>query len=693
MNPLASQVYEPTRAEYWHELGVSAFNEGKHDDAQRFFSHAIGIDPDNPSYYNNLGVSLLETHAYREAEAALRHALSLVPHAADPLCNLGRLYLLRKSYNQAIACFEKVLADIPGHAVALANKATVLQVRGQLKEAIDCYHRALAIRPDQANWWTNMGAAWLSLGNHACATTCFQAALQRGPDDAAAASGLISAHLVMGDFAAAAATAMRCLAVDPQDVEVTAQLAYIHQVTADWHALAQTAPRLHQQTLDALRNDRTPAEKPFANVGRCTDRRVNLAVARAWSRSIAERAHCVAAPFKHGVPGQEGDGRITVGYVSADFRNHAVAHQAAGLFRLHDRKQFRVLGFSVGPDDGSRLRKEIASSCDRFFDLAAIDTRTAAQTIYDQRVHILVDMMGHTDRNRLDILALRPAPIQVGYLGYLASTGAAFIDYLIGDRIVTPAQHADEYTEKLIRLPGCYQIISPTERSSRRFTRSEVGLPEKAFVFCCFNQAYKIDPPIFHCWMRILGAVPSAVLWLYRSHALSERHLRDEATRQGVSPRRLVFADKLPIAAHIQRLSLADLALDTPRYNGGATTANALSAGVPVIATMGDRFVSRMTASHLLALGLNALVVADLDAYARLAIELVNNRPLLNRVREKLNVGLAHSGLLDAESFVRNLQAAYRTVWRLYCQGRPAEAVDIDAARVNAFGSESIWKT
>ncbi len=669
---------DPACADAWHLLGLVSHHRGYYLEAQQHISRAIHIAPNNLHYHNNLGAALTATENYQEAEIVLTHALNLAPEeASGVLCNLGHIYLLRKQYPKAIVHFEKALALSPDLSVALANKGVALQSCGQHKQAIEDYRRAIEHEPNQPAWWANMGVCYLSLGHYNDATDCFQKALSILPDYGYASNGLTAAYLAMGKFDACTVVAQKRLKIDPQDTEATAHLALVHQKTAHWKAFEDILPHLHRQTIQALDNHRQPTEKPFANVCRSTDRALNLAVARAWSSSIAKRTRCLTPPFAHAFDGRRADGRLTVGYLSADFRNHAVAYQVAALFALHDREQFRVLGFSVGLDDGSRYRRQIAASCDRFLDLANCDTRTAAQTINDQSVDILVDMMGHTAHNRLDICALRPAPLQISYLGFLASTGSDFIDYLIGDPVVTPPEHADDYTEKIIRLPGCYQIISPVAQAAQQFTRQEMGLPDKYFVYCCFNQAYKIDARIFNCWMRILKAVPLSVLWLFRSNDASERRFKEAATQVGVSPQRLIFADKMDIEAHIQRLALADLALDTPGYNGGATTANALIAGIPLITTAGDHFVSRMSASHLMAAGLPELVVADLDAYIKMAIDLARMPRKMNELRRALKSARVHHAIFDSKIFVRNLEHAYRSAWHRYCRGLAPDHFDI----------------
>lgn len=662
-------------ADAWYLLGVAALDQADLRQAQEYLARAVGLDGNNPRYSNAIGIVLIEAQQYRQAEAVLSEALSHHPMETDLLCNLGRTLMLQERSDEALSLFKRVLEIHPNHAVALFNSAVVFQSRGQLSAAVEHYQRALHVDPRHALSWTNMGAAQLSISNYAAAADAFRRALSLAPDNPAGIRGLAVASCALGQYDDAGRLLRRVLFVCPDDAEATANLAVVYQHTAQWQALRQILPQLTQQTQKALAWKALPAEQPLFNISRAADPALNLAVARAWSRSIANRARRGAPVFKHGK--RPADGRITIGYLSADFRSHAVAHQAVALFELHDRQRFRICGLSVGPSQNDEYRRRITSACDLFIDLSAVDSHLAAQTIFDNDVDILVDLMGHTHQNRLDICALRPAPLQMSYLGFLASSGADFIDYLVGDPVVTPPEHASNYSEKIIQLPGCYQIISPVAPTSNPINRIQAHLPEKSFVFCCFNQPYKIDAEIFGCWMEILQAVPSSVLWLYRVNEKATANLKAAAADGGVSPDRLIFADKLPLADHLNRLRLADLALDTPLYNGGATTANALAAGIPLITTLGRHFVSRMSASHLKALGLEGLVAQGRADYKNLAVALAQSPKQLQALRQKLRMAAGVSTMFNASCFVRNLEKAFEAVWSRYRQGAPPGRIEI----------------
>ena len=664
-------------ADAWHLLGVLTLDGGDPKTAAMYFLRALKLNPRKPQYYNSLAVSMIDLHRFQQAETTLMQAAALFPPHADILCNLGRIRMVQERFAEALDLFRKALKIAPDHAVSIANTAVIDQSCGRERRAVEAYRHALRIDPHKPIWWSNMGAAFMKLSEYVSAADCFHNALKCAPDHLPALSGLSMAQRAQGAMEQSAATSRRILLSHPQNPEATANLAYVYQQTADWVRFEAILPKLSRQTASALRHDAVPAEAPFFNLGRTGDPDLNLAVSMAWSRSIAGRVRRTAKIFAHATRRRSPDGRITLGYLSSDFRNHVIAYQAAALFELHNRKHFRVCGFSTGPVDGSAYRRRISASFDTFCDLREADAAGAAQTIYEQKVDILIDLTGHTEYGRQDICALRPAPLQISYLGFLSSSGADYIDYLIGDPIVTPPEHARFYTEKLIRLPHCYQIISPAPPFPRPVTRAESGLPEHAFVFCCFNQAYKIDARLFDCWMQILRKVPRGVLWLYRSNESAERNLRRAAAESGIARERIIFADKRPFAEHMQRARLADLALDPTRYNGGATTANMLCAGVPVVTINGNHFVSRMSASHLIAAGLGELVASDPDRYIQLAVDLAVSPERLSRLRRLLSSNLKTSPLCDTPRWVKHLEQAYEEAWERHCRGQAPDHIDV----------------
>lgn len=667
----------PAAGEAWHLLGILSWDQGEYGQAVDHLKQAISVEPNQPLHYNNLGVVLNDMKRHAEARAQLEKALAIAPEYIDAQCNLGLALFHLNLMSQATALFKNILSAKPEHTSALANLGLVRLAQHDYAGAISLYQKAIAIDETHPQWHGNLGSAHAGLGDFERAAYCYKKSLDLAPLNLDFSISLAVALRSLGKYAASMNILEKILSSDPHHPEALVNLVIAYEQTCHWDRLDPLYDRLDRSTRQALTRGDLPAEDPMLNIRRSNDLALNRAVSQAWSQTIKTSALRQAAPFTHS-PRRRSDDRITIGYLSHDFRDHPVAHQIFPLFRLHDRKRFKVIAFSTGPDDNSAYRKAITDHCDRFIDLSTCGMVDAAQTVCRQQVDILVDLMGHSHNNRMGILALRPAPLQVGYLGFLSTTGADFIDYLVADEVVIPSDHSDFYSEQMIRMPGCYQInhsglIDPTSKSSRK----DWNLPIEAFVFCCFNVAYKIDRTLFNTWMRILKKSPQSVLWLFGSNQMAIDHMRASAEASGIDPDRLVFAPKLPLKDHLRRLPLADLALDTLRYNGGATTANALSVGLPVLTAIGNHWVSRMSASHLSAAGLPQLVAADPAAYENKAIALAQNPQQLVNLRRQLSRHIKSCPLFDPGAFVRALERGYETIWGRYLGGKTPSDIKI----------------
>jgi protein O-GlcNAc transferase len=668
---------DPACGEAWHLLGLLAHDQHDPGRAVAQLKQAIAVEPRQPLHYNNLGVILNATAQYARAVACLRRALEIRPAYPDALCNLGLALYHQRDLSQAARCFEQALAGDPRHAAALANLGMTRLAQQKYPQAAAAYERAIAIDPLRPQWYANLGAACMRLAQFARAAASFARASQLDP-------GRLE-HFVSQGIALRAAGRLpesirvleQALSKNPYLPSAIAHLVVALEYTCQWDKLELFHPMLDQATQRALAENHVPDEDPMQNIRRSSDPGSNQSVSRAWSRNILAKACRCARRFGHKNRARP-HARITLGYLSYDFRNHPVAHQLFPLFGMHDRSRFRVVAFSMGPDDGSRYRREIMAGCDEFFDIRNCGLADAAQLIYDQHVDILVDLMGHSHHNRLEILALRPAPLQVGYLGFLSTTGSDFIDYLVTDPVVVSEDQYPFYDEKLLRLPHCYQFNHSRLIDGRTGARrQDWELPAEAFVFCCFNTVYKIDRALFDTWMRILHRTPGAVLWLNGGHSMAADHMRSRAATLGIDPRRLVLAAKVPLEEHLNRLPLADLALDTLHYNGGATTANALAAGVPVITVMGRHWVSRMAASHLFAVGLPELVCRDVGSYERTAVELTGHPEKLRVIRQRLALNRKTQALFRTRDYVRHLEDGFESIWRRYLKGLQPDHIDV----------------
>jgi len=372
--------------------------------------------------------------------------------------------------------------------------------------------------------------------------------------------------------------------------------------------------------------------------------------------------------------------RIRVAYLSANFSDHAVAHLTAGLFEHHDGSRFEVTGISIGPDQNSAMRRRLVNAFERFEEIEDKTDEEIANLIRSREIDIAVDLMGHTQQARLGIFARRPAPIQLHYLGYAGTLGTNFIDYILADSIVIPKEHRPFFAEQVVWLPDSY-LVNDNRRaiSPRTPTRQECGLPENGFVFCSFNNAYKIVPAIFQVWMRLIHAVPDSVLWLSQADPVAMTNLRREAERCSVHAQRLLFAPKLAENSdHLARQRRADLFLDTLPYNAHTTASDALWTGLPVLTCLGETFAGRVAASLLRAVGLPELVTTSLDDYEALALKLAREPSFLAAIKAKLARNRDCYPLFDTARFARHIEAAYSAMWQRYQRGEAPKAFAVE---------------
>jgi protein O-GlcNAc transferase len=671
---------KPDYAGAYYNLGSLFHYEGKLEEAISFYHKALEFKPDYAAAYYNMGVALQDLHKIKEAICCYDKALQLNLELPELYYNMGTSFQEQGNPSDAILCYQKALELKPHYPGAYNNMGIAYYHQGELNEAISCFHEALLQKQDYAEAYNNMGNALQEQEKFSEAISCYRKALEVEPDSAVAYYGMGNAFQEQSRLNEAISCLEKAIQLKPNLSEAYSHLVHQLQRNSDWKKMERLTVKLDALTNKALTEGIRPGEPPFVSVTRYADLSRNLAIAKSWSHDIARRiSHLKIDSSFHGRTSR--GKRIAVGYLSNDFFNHPVAHLMLNLFGLHDRDNFEVFAYSYGKDDGSHYRKRIEHDCDKFIELRHLNHVDAGRRIYDDQVDILVDLMGHTRNNRFMICALRPAPIQVGYLGFPGTTGADFIDYIITDRIVTPESHAAYYSEQFVYLPHSFQINDHTQLISRkRYRRGEFRLPESSFVFCSFNHAYKIEPLMFDVWMGILRQIPESVLWLSRVNETAESNLRGEARNRGIWPERLIFSEKLlSKEEHLARLKLADLALDTRIYNGHATTSDALWAGVPVITLQGSHFASRVSSSILTAIGLSDLIAHSLEDYEALAVCLARSPGELQAVRQRLEKNRSTEPLFDTPRFVKNLEQGYKEMWRIFLAGeapRPIEVVE-----------------
>ncbi len=502
------------------------------------------------------------------------------------------------------------------------------------------------------------------LGRHEEAIVEYRRVLAEAPDFADAAFNLGNTLWSLKRFEAAAEAFEQALAIDPGHAAASGSLVTTRRSACDWrHFEADLA------VLGRLIDSGAPGADPFITLASPLSPMQLLQCAEAAVERQCGRIRPLPAR-----PRDEGERPIRLAYLSANYSAHAVASLVAELIEAHDRARFEVTGVSFGPDDGSAMRARLQQGFDRFLDVRADSDAAVARTLDELGIDIAIDLMGHTRDHRMGILAYRPAPVQVSFLGYPGPTGAPFIDYVVADGVVLPRDRQPFWSEEIVQLPGCYQA-----NDSRRTipatvpSRAECGLPADGFVFCCFNNNYKITPDIFAIWLRLLEAVPGSVLWLLRDNDDAARNLAAAAAAQGIDPARLILAPLVAAAQHLARQRQADLFLDTLPYNAHTTASDALRMGLPVLTCPGESFAARVAASLLNSLDMGELIAPDLAGYEALALDLARRPERLRAIRDKLRHNVVGATLYDGTHFRIGLEAAYERMMARHRAGLPPE--------------------
>jgi protein O-GlcNAc transferase len=702
---------EPGQVAAWLGRGNLLTELKRYDEAPAAYDKALALKPDLAEAWLGRGSLLVKLERYDEALAVYDKALALKPDLAEAWLSRGSVLTELQRYDEALAACEKALAlrsDLPGGRLGLAaawlGRGNSFANIGRFDEALTAYDKALALKPDLVGAWLGLGNTFSELERPSEALRAYDKALALVPDLAGAWLGRGNIFFKSKRFDDALAAYDEALAFDPGLAEawlsrglVLVELKRHDEVLAAYDKALVLKPdlvgleglRLGSKMLlcdwdnfdsdcshliESVRQNKLNTD-PFSFLGVASLGSDQYNCAKQW---ISKRHPSVGTPawkgeiYKHH--------KIRIGYVSADFQEHPVAFLTAGMFENHDKSMFDITAISLGPKVNTPMRRRLEGAFENFLDAGTLSDEGVAAKIRLAEIDILVDMMGFTKNARTNIFAHRPAPIQVNYLGYPGTIGAGYIDYIIGDPVVIPPSHQTNYAEKVVYLPHSYMPHDAASRviPDRVFVRSECGLPEKGFVFCGFNNSYKLNPDLFRSWMSILKAVEGSVLWLSEANPQAVDNLRKEAVKEGVDPERLVFAKRLPnMEDHLARQTLANLFLDTLPYNAHATANDALWAGLPVLTQIGETFPGRVAASLLKAIDLPELIAATSDEYERLAIDLATHPERLAAIKQKLAKNRLTSPLFDTPLFVRHIEAAYTAMHDRYTSGLAPDHIAI----------------
>ncbi len=651
----------------WYNLGNCLRAQTRLDEAEAAYRHALALAPGYLEAWLNLGNLLREREAYPEAERLFRDLLARRPDLHEARLNLGNLYRRQYRYPEARVQYEILLRAVPGHPRALLSLALVCLAEHDEAGAQALIARAEASGSAPAR---DLYAARVGLFFHLRDLGSLQAEIIKagaaGMDTLDFEYSLAEALAKQGQHQAAVAIWERILAqVSSPPSGLLGALTASQRHLCDWRAWDERVPPLVKRIQDGEGD----AIEPFNALAlpglNATDL---LRVARAYGQRY--RGWVDRGPL-HARGARPAHDRLRIGYLSGDLRDHATARLTAGVFERHDRERFEVFAYSLAPLDDSALGQRLVAAFEHLTEVHQLPPDAAARRIRADDIDILVDMHGYTRFSRPEILAQRPAPIQVSWLAYPGTLGVPFIDYLIADPRVVPLEEADAYDEALAYLPHCYQPVDFRRHPSPPPSRTQVGLPEEAFVFCCFNHTYKYTPEIFALWCGLLRALPGAVLWLFAPGAAARPHLQGEASRLGIARERLVFADHVPQDQHLARIALADLFLDTAPYNAHTTASDALWAGVPVLTCPGQTFPARVAASILTAAGLPGLIARDLDQYRDLAFYWARHPNELRALGRRLVATRDRTPLFDTQGYSRALEELYIRMWHRLQAGQP----------------------
>jgi protein O-GlcNAc transferase len=653
-----------------HYLGVLAGQMGQNDLAIDLIGRALALKPDYVEARFNLGNLLAREKRLDQAAAQFARTVALRPDLPEAHHSLGLALQGQGLSAQAIECFARAIALKPDYVDAYSNQGAALAKEARLDEAAARFRQALALTPGVADLHNSLGAVLLKQGLFDEAMACFERALGIKPDfaDALYNKGFLLAKL--NRVSQAIANYEKALASNPDHPYTFSTLAHAALDICDWSRTTAAAGELESRV-----RQRKGLVDPSTLVSYGSRSELQLECAK---RFLEDQLPARTQPLWSKENWQHE--RVRIAYLSADFRQHAVAVAMAEIFELHDRTRFEVLGISLGPDDRSAMRSRLIRAFDQFHDVQLMSDREVAKLLNDRQIDIAVDLNGYTEGARSGILAHRPAPVQAIYLGYAGTTGADFIDYVIADPIVLPFEQQPFYSERIVHLPDCYLAHDSTQTiAGRTPSRSEAGLPDRGFVFCCFNNSYKITRPMFEVWMRLLDAAEGSVLWLSEMKIEAMANLRGQAGAHGIDPARLIFAPKLQrLEDHLARYRLADLFLDTLPYNAHSTASDALRVGLPVLTCTGTSFAGRVATSLLCAAGLAELATGNLAEYENLALRLSRDASLLLGFKERLARSRSTSPLFDTRRLCRHLESAYSTMWEIQRRGEKPRSFSVE---------------
>ena len=661
---------QPTHPDANHNLGVLKVLLNKSADALLLFKIAVESNPSIEQYWYSYSNTLIREKKLEEAEAISRKAIKFKPNFVTIHFNLGFILNEIGKFKEAELSYKKAITLKPEFVEAYYNLGVTLQALGRTDEAVESYKKAIMLKPKFVEAHNNLGVILKDLGKFDDAEASYKKAIEYKVDYAEALSNLGEVQKSLGRIDDSLSNYKYAYQLKPDLDYLLGALIHLKMNFCIWDDLPKNINMLTKKI-----NNGEKASTPFALLSLIDDPSIHKKAAEIYSNDKFPRSNIFPR-----IPQYHDHEKIKIGYFSADFWNHPTSYLTAELYENHDRKKFEIHAFSFGLDTNDKFNIRIKEGVDYFHDVRTMSDYDVVKLVRSLEIDIAIDLKGFTGMNRQGIFAMSTAPIQVSYLGYPGTMAVDYLDYLIADRTLILKEKEKDYSEKIVYMPNSYQPnVSKKSAFKSSLTRQDVGLPNRGFVFCCFNNQYKITPLTFAGWMRILKATDGSVLWLLVSNINAAKNLKKEAVKLGINEDRLIFANYIPNEEHLKRIQLADLFIDTLPYNAHTTASDALRMGLPVLTCIGDSFAGRVAASLLNAVRLPELITTSQDQYESSAIALAKNPEKMKIIKDKLINNLNKTTLYDAALYTRNLEVAYSVMYKRF-----KNKIDLNDIKINS---------
>ena len=660
---------EPNNYNALYLLGVIEFQTKNYLKSVEIITKTIEINPNNSEYYNFKGIALVHLNKFEEAIQSWSKAIETDPNNVDAYNNRRNALIKLKRNDLALKDFDVAIKIKPNFAQAYNNRGVILKDLNRLDLALESTNKAIEINPKYADAYNLKGAILRELKQIEESIKNYNKALELNPNFA-------NAHVNRGNILLnenkqielALESFSKALKINPNLDFLFGK--YIHTKTwlSNWNFIDEEINSLKNKIING---EKTATPFPVLSLIDLPDLQKKNAI------KFVENQYSLTSNLGP-IMKKTSNKKIRIGYYSADFNNHPTSFLMVHLLELHDRSSFEIFCFSLQNRKDDEMRKRVSKACDKFLDVSLKSDAEIAKISRDLEIDIACDVMGFTKGNKFQIFAEKCAPIQVSYLAFPGTTGANFIDYVIADKTLISKELQKHYSEKIISLPGTYQVNDSTKKiSDKVFTREELGLPKNGFVFCCFNNNYKILPSVFDIWMRLLKKIKGSVLWLLVENSTAKENLKKEAVKRNVDENRIIFAKIMPLADHLARHRCADLFIDTFPYTAHTTCSDALWAGLPVITRVGNSFPSRVSASLLTAIDLPELITHTEKEFEDLAIEFANNKSKLDEIKIKLEKNKISESLFNTKLYTKNIESSFKIIYDRYLNNLPAENIEI----------------